>query len=145
VAPLTKNTAAIAFLAATAFRKYCVGFVAMAEVTIYHNPRCGKSRAAMEVADEVGADIDVVLYLDDPPDAGTLRSIVAKLEDPPAALGRRNDWTTLGITADDVATPEGVVDVLERHPQLMERPVLVTRDRAIIGRPTERARQLLST
>ena len=115
----------------------------MAEVTIYHNPRCSKSRAAMGAAEEVGADVEVVRYLDDPPDAATLRSILAKLEDAPVALVRREDWDALGITAADVATADGVVDVLVRYPRLMERPVLVTADRAIIGRPTERARRLL--
>ena len=54
----------------------------MAVATIYHNPRCTKSRQAMQVAEEVGADVDVVRYLDTPPDAATLRSIIAKLEDP---------------------------------------------------------------
>lgn len=98
----------------------------------------------MAVAAEIGADIDVVRYLDDPPDAATLRSIVAKLEGPVSALVRREDWATLGITASDVATAAGVVAVLERHPHLMERPVLVTHGRAIIGRPTGRARQLLT-
>lgn len=98
----------------------------------------------MQVADELDVDVEVVRYLDDPPDEATLRSIVAKLEDPPASLVRRDDWATLGITADDVATPDGVVAVLVRHPQLMERPLLVTEATAVIGRPTERARDLLA-
>ena len=98
----------------------------------------------MQAAEELGVEVDVVRYLDDPPDEATLRSIVAKLEDPPSALVRRDDWTTLGITAEDVATPEGVVDVLVRHPRLMERPLLVTETTAVIGRPTERARALLA-
>jgi arsenate reductase (glutaredoxin) len=117
----------------------------MAEVTIYHNPRCTKSRQAMQVADELGVEVDVVRYLETPPDAATLRAIVAKLEDPPADLVRRDGWGDLGITADDVASPDGVIDVLVRHPQLLQRPLLVTADTAIIGRPTERVRDLLAT
>ena len=116
----------------------------MAVVTIYHNPRCTKSRQAMSVADELGAEVDVVRYLDTPPDAATLRAIIAKLEDPPADLVRRDGWKELGITADDVATPDGVVEVLIAHPELLQRPVLVTEDTAIIGRPTERVRELLA-
>ena len=61
----------------------------MAAATIYHNPRCTKSRQAMQVATELGADVEVVKYLDTPPDAATLRSIIAKLEDPVADLVRR--------------------------------------------------------
>jgi arsenate reductase len=116
----------------------------MAEVTIYHNPRCTKSRQAMEVLDELGVDATVVRYLDAPPDAGTLRELIGRLEDEPAALVRRDGWTELGITDDDVATADGVVEVLVRHPQLMQRPVLDDGERAIIGRPTERVRDLLA-
>ena len=110
----------------------------MAAVTIYHNPRCTKSRQAMAVADELGVDVDVVRYLDDPPDAATLRAIVDKLEGPVDQLVRRDRWDELDVTADDVATPDAVVDVLVRHPQLLERPLLVSADRAVIGRPTDR-------
>jgi arsenate reductase len=116
----------------------------MAVATIYHNPRCTKSRQAMGVAEELGVEVDVVRYLETPPDAATLRSILAKLEDPPADLVRRDGWKDLGITPDDVATADGVVDVLVRHPELLQRPLLVTADTAIIGRPTERVRELLA-
>jgi arsenate reductase (glutaredoxin) len=112
-------------------------------VTIYHNPRCSKSRAAMHAAEAVGVDVDVVRYLEAPPDEATLRELLEKLEDPPHALVRRDDWKALGITADDVADADGVVAVLRAHPELMERPVLVKGDRAIIGRPTERAEAFL--
>jgi arsenate reductase len=112
----------------------------MPEVTLYHNPHCTKSRQAMQIID--AADdrfaVDVVKYLETPPTADELSAIVAKLEDEPARLVRRERWDELGITADDVATPEGVVAVLTEHPSLMERPLIVTPDRAFIGRPTER-------
>jgi len=99
----------------------------------------------MGVADELGVEVEVVRYLESPPDAATLRSIIAKLEDPPADLVRRDGWKDLGITNDDLATSDGVVDVLVRHPELLQRPLLVTADTALIGRPTERVRDLLST
>lgn len=98
----------------------------------------------MEVAAEIGVDVDVVKYLQAPPDAATLRDIIGKLEDPPADLVRRDGWDDLGVTDADVATTDGVVDVLVRHPQLLQRPVVVRGDRAVIGRPTERVRDLLS-
>jgi arsenate reductase len=116
----------------------------MAVATIYHNPRCTKSRQALQVAEELGVEVDVVRYLDVPLDAPTLRSILAKLEDPPAELVRHDDWAELGVTAADVASDEGVIEVLVRHPRLLQRPLLVTEDTAIIGRPTERVRDLLS-
>jgi arsenate reductase len=116
----------------------------MAEATIYHNPRCTKSRQAMQVIDELGVDVDVVRYLDTPPDEATLRAILAALDDPPADLVRRERWGELGITDADVATVDGVVAVLLAHPELMQRPVVVKGDRAVIGRPTERVGELLA-
>ncbi len=111
-------------------------------VDLYHNPRCTKSRQALDIAMAAepsgGFDLNIVKYLDTPPSADELRAILAKLEDEPSKLVRRENWTELGITAGDVATADGVVDVLGRHPELMERPLIVTADRAFIGRPTER-------
>ena len=99
----------------------------------------------MSIAEELGVDAHVVLYLKTPPDAVTLRAIIAKLEDRATDLVRRDSlWKKLGLTDDDVRTDEQVVDLLVRHKQLLQRPVVVTPDRAIIGRPKERVRQLLS-
>jgi arsenate reductase len=118
----------------------------MTGVILYHNPRCTKSRQALEVVEDAGAtdDVEVIRYLDDPPTADELAAIVAKLEDDPAKLVRREKWDELGVTAGDVATPEAVVDVLTRHPQLLERPLIVTAERAFIGRPTERVEQFFA-
>ena len=114
----------------------------MADATIYHNPRCTKSRQAMQVATDLGVDIDVVKYLDTPPDEATLRSIIAKLEDPVADLVRRDGWKELGITAAEVSTADGVVAVLLAHPELMQRPVVVRGDHAVLARPVERVDEL---
>ncbi len=116
----------------------------MADVTLYHNPRCTKSRQALQIADEAGDDvsIDVIKYLEVPPTADELRAIIAKLDDPPARLVRRERWNELDIVADDLATTDGIVAILTEHPELMERPLIVTADRAFIGRPTERVSEL---
>jgi arsenate reductase (glutaredoxin) len=119
----------------------------MADVTLYHNPRCTKSRQALQIAEDAdaGFTVDVVKYLESPPSADELRAIVAKLEDEPARLVRRERWDELGVTAADIASPEGVIDVLTKHPSLMERPLIVTADRAFIGRPTERVSEFFGT
>jgi len=93
----------------------------------------------------MGVDVEVVRYLDTPPDEATLRSILDQLDDPPADLVRREKWSELGVTADDVATVDGVVAVLLAHPELMQRPVVVKDGRAVIGRPTERVTELVRT
>ena len=99
----------------------------------------------MSIAEELGVDVDVVLYIKTPPDADTLRAIIAKLEDPVADLVRRDSmWKKLGLSDDDARTDEQVVDLLVRHKQLLQRPVVVTSETAIIGRPKERIRALLS-
>jgi arsenate reductase len=75
-----------------------------------------------------------------------LRSIIAKLEDPVTDLVRRDSlWKKLGLTEADAQTEDQVVDLLVAHKQLLQRPVLVTGQKAIIGRPKERVRTLLAS
>ena len=90
----------------------------------------------MAVATDAGADVDVVLYMSERPDRDTLIGIIERLEDPVENLVRKDSqFSKLGLDPDDyVANPEAVVDVLLRYPRLMQRPVLVGADRAIIGR-----------
>lgn len=99
----------------------------------------------MRIAEELGVETDIVNYIKTPPDADTLRSIIAKLEDEPTALVRRDSmWKKLGLTDDDASTEEQIVGLLVKHKQLLQRPVVVTADRAIIGRPKERVTELLA-
>lgn len=98
----------------------------------------------MSIAQELGVDADIVLYMKTPPDAATLRTIIAKLEDPVTDLVRRDSqWNKLGLTEADAETADQVVDLLVRHKQLLQRPVVVTANKAIIGRPKDRVRTLL--
>jgi arsenate reductase len=98
----------------------------------------------VRIAEELGVNAEVVLYLKTPPDAETLRSIIAKLDDPVTDLVRRDSmWTKLGLTEADAATADQVVALLVKHKQLLQRPVVVTPKKAIIGRPKERVRELL--
>ena len=96
----------------------------------------------MAVAADAGADIDVVLYMSERPDRDTLTGIIERLEDPVENLVRKDSqFSKLGLDPEDyVGNPDAVVDVLLRHPRLMQRPVLVRGDRAIIGRPLGEAK-----
>jgi arsenate reductase (glutaredoxin) len=99
----------------------------------------------VRIAEELGVEADIVNYIKTPPDADTLRSIIAKLEDEPTALVRRDSmWKKLGLSDDDAATEDQIVELLVKHKQLLQRPVVVTADRAIIGRPKERVTELLA-
>jgi len=98
----------------------------------------------VRIAEELGVEHDVVLYIKEPPDEATLRDIIAKLEDPPTDLVRRDSkFKKLELTDDDVATVDQIVDILVKHKQLLQRPVVVTPTKAIVGRPKERVRELL--
>ena len=99
----------------------------------------------MRIAEDLGVDVDIVNYIKTPPDADTLRAIIAKLEDEPTALVRRDSmWKKLGLTDDDARTDDQIVALLVKHKQLLQRPVVVTADKAIVGRPKERVAELLA-
>jgi arsenate reductase len=113
-------------------------------VTIYHNPNCNSSKNAVAIAQELGVDATIVNYRAHPPTAGELREIIGKLDDPPTDLVRRDAlFAKLGLTDADVETVDQIVDVIVDNKMIMQRPLLVTPDKAIIGRPKERVRELL--
>jgi arsenate reductase len=98
----------------------------------------------VRIAEELGVDHDVVLYIREPPDADTLRDIIAKLEDPATDLVRRDSkFKKLELSDDDVATDDQIVAILVKHKQLLQRPLVVTPEKAIIGRPKQRVAELL--
>ena len=99
----------------------------------------------MRIAEELGVEFEEVNYIQSPPDADTLRSIIAKLEDPPTALVRRDSkFKKLELVDSDVVTEDQIIDILVKHKQLLQRPLIVTKKTAIIGRPKDRVRALLS-
>lgn len=100
----------------------------------------------MAVAEELGVEHKVVLYIKTPPDEATLTQIVEILEDPVEDLVRKDSkFKKLELNPDDfVNNPKAVVDILVKHKQLLQRPVLVREDRAIIGRPKARIVEFLS-
>jgi len=115
------------------------------DVTIFHNPSCSKSRGALDLLNQQGVDPRIVRYLDTPPDRATIERILDAIGDPPQALVRTGDqkFKDAGLTRDDVATREQVIDVLLAHPEVMERPVVLVGERAVIARPSERVLELL--
>ena len=116
----------------------------MERVTVYHNPVCGKSRGALDILRERGVACDVVEYLKAPPDRATLLRILDLLAGPPGDLVRKDKrFRELGLDEREYVTREQVVALLERHPELMERPVAIRGARAVIARPSERVLELL--
>lgn len=114
------------------------------DLTVLHNPKCSTSRYAVETLAAGGVEHAVVRYLNEPLDETGLRDLIGKLEDPVTDLVRRDpNFQRAGLTEDDVADAEGVVRVLLAHPEVMQRPVIITGDRAFIGRPKARVDELL--
>lgn len=108
-------------------------------VSIYHNPRCSKSRETLALLQEKGINPDVVLYLDAPPDVQTLQSLLKKLGMESARdLMRRKEelYKTLNL-ADSQLSEAQLLQAMVEHPKLIERPIVVNGDEARIGRPPE--------
>lgn len=118
----------------------------MVEVTILHNTACSTSKHALAEAEKAGTATEIVQYLKTPLDRAALLELIDKLEDPPADLVRKDPYfAQLGLDADDYVKPEAVADLLVDHPRLMQRPVLIKGERAIIGRPKDRVRPFLES
>jgi arsenate reductase len=110
----------------------------MAPVRIYHNPRCSKSRATLALLEEHGAEVEVVEYLKDPPDAATLRQLLTLLGMTPRALLRKGEDAYRELGLDDPALgDEALVAAMAAHPKLIERPIVVAGGKAALGRPPE--------
>ena len=117
----------------------------MGDVLVYHNPRCSKSRGALEILAERGIDADVVEYLQAPPDRAALEQILDAISDPPAALIRHDDrFRELGLDPDGYQDRDRVVTLLLAHPELLQRPVIIHAGRGVIARPSERVLELLT-
>jgi arsenate reductase (glutaredoxin) len=114
------------------------------KVTIFHNPRCSKSRETLALLRERGVEPLVVEYLKEPPDEATLTDLVRKLGVRPRELLRKKEavFAELGLSAqldDDGA----IIRAMAVHPVLIERPIVVAGHRARLGRPPERILELL--
>jgi arsenate reductase (glutaredoxin) len=117
----------------------------MAQVHLLHNTACSTSRDALSKVEAAGVDVEVVPYLRRPLDRTQLLELIAKLEDPAADLVRKDGFfDQLGLDADDYTTPDAVADLLVEYPRLMQRPILIRGDRAIIGRPKYRVDAFLA-
>ncbi len=117
---------------------------AMTEITLYHNPRCSKSRAALALLREHGADVRLVEYLKTPPDEATLKRLAGQLGLPVREMLRSGERIYRELGLDNPA--QGGDDLLRavaEHPILLQRPIAVAGERAVIGRPPENVLELI--
>lgn len=107
-------------------------------VTIYHNPRCSKSRKTLELLRSKGIEPVIVEYLEDPPTRKKLVEILAMLNLEPRQLMRKNESVYKEKKLDDTSlSREQLVNAMVENPILIERPIVITNGKAVIGRPPE--------
>jgi arsenate reductase len=113
-------------------------------VTIYHNPRCSKSRQALGLLRDRGIEPEVVEYLKTPPDADTLAGLLDMLGLEPRALMRRKEkeYKELGLDDPELSRAQLIAAMVE-HPRLIERPIVIKGGKAVLGRPPEDVLRIL--
>lgn len=106
-------------------------------IKIYHNPRCRKSREGLELLEKSGKEFEVIKYLEDIPSKEELRNILNCLSISPENLVRKNEAIWKENYRGKLLSDEEILDAMIAHPKLIERPIVVNGNKAIIGRPTE--------
>ncbi|MES2354392.1 MAG: arsenate reductase (glutaredoxin) [Pseudomonadota bacterium] len=112
-------------------------------ICIYHNPRCSKSRSALAILEEKGIAAEVIEYLKTPPTKIELRNLLKKLGMKPEEIVRKSEEVYKSHYQGKVLSDEEWLDALIENPILIERPIILTKKRAVIGRPPERVLELL--
>ncbi|MBW0237281.1 MULTISPECIES: arsenate reductase (glutaredoxin) [Pseudomonas] len=116
----------------------------MTDLTLYHNPRCSKSRGALELLEARGLTPTVVRYLDTPLNTAQLKTLLGQLNISARQLLRtgEDEYKALNL-ADSTLSDSQLIEAMAAHPKLIERPILVAGDKAVIGRPPEKILEIL--
>ncbi|CEA02311.1 arsenate reductase [Pseudomonas saudimassiliensis] len=115
----------------------------MSRVSIYHNPRCSKSRQALALLEQQGDELEVIQYLETPPDSATLSALLQQLGLSARELMRKGEDIYQELSLDDADLSEAeLVQAMADYPRLIERPIIIREGKAIIGRPPERVLEL---
>lgn len=115
----------------------------MEKVTIWHNPRCSKSRDATTLLEEKGIDAEVVKYLDTPPTKEELITVLKMLGITARELMRTKEDIYKELDLKEVTDEEELIEAMVAHPRLIERPIVIKEGKAVIGRPIENIIDLL--
>lgn len=113
-------------------------------ITIYHNPRCTKSRQTLQLLEQNNIEPHIVEYLKTPPDAKTLKAIITKLGISPRELLRKKEKEYMQAGLDDPSlNDDAIIERMIAYPKVIERPIVVNGDKAAIGRPPENVLEIL--
>jgi len=114
------------------------------KVKIYHNPRCSKSRQTLEILNKKKLDIDIIEYLKSPLECSEISSLLKKLGYTARDLLRRGeDIYKNKKLSDKSLSDEFLIDMMSKNPILIERPIVVSNDRAVVGRPPEKVLEII--
>lgn len=109
----------------------------MSTVTIFHNPRCSKSRQTLEIIKDKGIEPEIVEYLKTPPNAAEIERILTLLNKSPRKLMRTKESVYKELGLADENDNNKLVTAMVNNPKLIERPIVIAKDKAVIGRPPE--------
>ncbi len=112
-------------------------------ITIYHNARCKKSREGLELLKDSKKDFKIVEYLKDPISEEDLKSILTKLKMSPIDLVRKNESIWKSNFKDKQLSDQDIIEAMLSHPKLIERPIVVNDNKAVIGRPSENILEII--
>ncbi|WP_350332812.1 arsenate reductase (glutaredoxin) [Coralliovum pocilloporae] len=115
----------------------------MTKTTIWHNPRCSKSRQTLALLQEKGLEPDIVTYLETPPSVDELKAVLSLLDLSPRQLMRTGEalYKELGLA--DASDDGALIDAMVANPKLIERPVVIANGKARLGRPPEQVLEIL--
>ena len=113
-------------------------------LTTYHNPRCSKSRQALQLLRDNGIELKIIEYLKNPPDKRTLKRLIKMLIMDPGELmcRKEKEYDSLGLSNPALSEDE-LIEAMVEHPKLIERPVVVSGNKAVLGRPPEQVLKVL--
>jgi arsenate reductase len=113
-------------------------------ISIFHNPRCSKSRQSLEILEKNGINTEVILYLQCPPSSSELKKILSKLKMSPCEILRKGEsrFKELAISLENISEEE-LITLMVENPILIERPIIFDENRAVIGRPPENTLNLI--
>lgn len=114
------------------------------QATIYHNPRCSKSRQTLALLEENGVKPDIVLYLETPPSKEEIKNILSKLSMQPRQLMRtKEDLYKENTLGDKDLSDDQLIDAMIKFPKVIERPIVLANNKAAVGRPPENVLDIL--
>ncbi|MCZ4319618.1 arsenate reductase (glutaredoxin) [Aequorivita viscosa] len=111
--------------------------------TLYHNPRCSKSRQALQLLEEEGETIEIIKYLETPPSHQELKQVIELLGIQPIALIRTNEAAWKENYKGKALTDDELIDAMIKYPKLIERPIAIKGTHAVIGRPPQKVLDIL--